>query len=167
MILKNRKAITLVEVLVTILIFTVMLEGVYVAFRTGNLSWKNYSERIVFKQETRRALVWLTRELREAAGLLVEKEKDGLTANFNRPGVGVVSYTWRKTGGNAFKIVRTQSDNVRILASNINRFTLTMPTNHEILIEIEAGELHPFTLKEKITIRAKTNLFRPAANDLL
>ena len=164
--IKNTKAITFVEMMVATAIFTLVVGGLYATFMVGNRSWATYGNSVILQGEARRALMAMTKELREAKNILITKNPaGGIAINFNRPPVGVVSYAWNNTGNNANKIIRLNESHTRVLANHISSLSFSYLKNNAILIDITAtrkptiGQATNFNLKEKVALRAKTELY--------
>src|SRR5438094_10458703 len=103
--LTNRKAITLMEVLMTAVIFSFVAAGIYTTFMIGTRSWAYYNETVILKQEVRRSLFAMAQELREGKNIFIDKSPHGVTVTFGRPSKGNVSYSWTDQGENANKII--------------------------------------------------------------
>ncbi len=161
---KKQYAYTLVEVLMTCVIFTLILESIYTTLTVSQRAWKYYSEDVLLKQNVRGAIIGMSNELREAENIFIIKNENSnsLTLNFVRPlSVGPVAYNWSDTGDNAYKIIRTNYSHSRILASNITYLSLTQPADNVITIEVAAGTNKKYDLREEIALRGKTGLIAP------
>jgi type II secretory pathway component PulJ len=161
----NRLAFTLVEALLTVLIFTVMLGGVYGSLQVGTRAWTNLSANLITRQEMRRGLMAVTKDLRQASDLLVEKDSNtnSVLVNFRTTHDGIVSYSWSGQGPNANKIIRKNYEKNRTLASGISLFDVSMPNNHEANVVLSTGSPErPLSIKEKVAFRMKTNPFNSA-----
>lgn len=103
----------------------------------------------------------MSNELREAKNISINKDEHqhSITINFERPGVGDVSYSWSDTGENADRIIRKNGDNSRILASQITYLSFDQPLDNEIIFEVTAGKDKQYDLQEKIALRLKTSMF--------
>ncbi len=159
------KAFTLVEVLVTLAVFTVILEAVYTALVVAQRSWDVNWKSIEPKQQLRRALVSMVTELREADGLFIVKDGHGTRLTFQRPDYGEVQYSWTDTGKDAGKIIRTNDSNRRALAGGITGLSFTEPINNEIIIKVSAGANKDYSLEEKVALRSRTGLFAQSADE--
>jgi len=157
--INNRLAFTLVEALMTVLIFTVMLGGVYASLQVGTRSWTTLSASILTRQEIRRGMTAISTDLRQASDLLVEKTNTGIVVNFRTQKDGIVSYTWSSQGADANKIIRKNYEKMRTLASGISLFEINMPDNREANVALSTGRDRPVSLKEEIAFRMKTNPF--------
>lgn len=157
---KNSCGFTLVETIVTVLVFMVILSGVYSAFLVGNRAWRHYKQDIAYKGEIRRAMMAMTSELREARNVLVINEAGSVRVNFYRTDVGFVSYIWTMYGEQANKIVRLNAGEMRILGNDIKRFTVKqMPSSLSINISTRVEEKKKefdIVLSKKIVLRSKT-----------
>ncbi len=163
--IKSKRAVSLVEVLIAIGIFSFVVAGLYAAFNVGGRTWIIYNNSVMLQQEARRSLFAMVSELREAKNILITKDPDGLKINFLHPGVGVVSYSWTDKGSDANKIIREHNAKKRILANNISSLSFDYPTNNSITIEItalimpRAGQAMSFHLQEKVALRSR--IYRP------
>ncbi len=157
----RKQSFTLIEVIIAVAIFTLILESVYVTLQVGQKSWNTYSSTVLLKQEVRRALIAMSGELREAKNIFITKDdhNHSISINFERPSVGIVSYSWSDSGENAYKIIRENYTELRTLASNITYLSFDYPLDNEIIINVTAGKEITFNLKEKIALRLKTSLF--------
>ncbi|MBF0504425.1 MAG: prepilin-type N-terminal cleavage/methylation domain-containing protein [Candidatus Omnitrophica bacterium] len=158
---KQQHGYTLVEVLMTCVIFVLILESIYTTLWLGQKTWSDYSDNVQLKQNVRWAMVSMSDELREAKNIFIikDEEKHSITVEFERPAVGLVSYHWAQTGENAYKIIRKNYDHSRVLASYITYLSFDQPLDSEIIIEIADGKDKKYDLKEKIALRTKTSLF--------
>jgi len=163
----DKKSYTLLEAMITALIMTAVLAGIYTTFILGNRSWAYYNDSIASKQEVRRALFVMANELREAKNvLIVTEEEAGLRMNFYKPSTGVVSYVWERAGENAHRIIRKNYSRERILANDITNLSFEYLVD-SILIEVETTKV-PFTgpsmtyrLREKVALRSKISSVEP------
>ena len=164
----NRKAITLMEVMVTAVIFSFVAAGIYMTFIIGNRSWAYYNESVILKQEVRRSLFTMAQELREAKDIFITTDDiKGATISFSRPSVGPVSFSWTNRGENAHRIIRTNKKQTRILANHISGLSFHQETIHDLTIELSATKKSPktgqdlyFHLKETIALRSNTGLLK-------
>ena len=158
--LKNTKAFTLVELLTTISIFTFVMGAVYTIFLVSNKSWATFSNNMILQHDVREGMIAMTKELRRAHGFFLVQEPGNMRLNFLRYPVGMVSYTWSDSGENAYKIMRRNNENIRILTSDIKKFSLELLSD-AVVIDLTAskalptGEKNEFELKSKIALRSK------------
>jgi type II secretory pathway pseudopilin PulG len=161
--INNRLAFTLIEAMMTVTIFAVMLGGVYASLHVGTRSWTNLSSNLLTRQEIRRGMTTITRELRQASDLFVEKGDKTVIVNFRTPNEGIISYRWTNQGKDAYKIIRRNYEKSRTLASGISRFEVNMPNNHEASVILSTGSGdRPLSIAEKVAFRMKTNPFNSA-----
>ena len=161
--INNASAMTLIEIMVALLIFSFVVSGVYTAFMVGNRSWLIQMNNVALQQEVRGALFFMVQELREANSIFITKDPESITMNFRRPKIGVVSYAWSRNGTNANKIVRQNNSDTKILAKDISFLSFAYLKN-AVLIDIvatktpTAGAENSFHLKEKVALRTKVDL---------
>ncbi len=88
---KKNRGITLVEVMVTVIIFAFILGICYSLLISGSDSWETNSTRIELQQELRKAMDWITQDLRQAGSVaIVDVPANGST---------YTSITFRKSAG--------------------------------------------------------------------
>lgn len=89
--LKCRRGFTLAEMMVTVVIFSFILGICYALFISGSDSWETNSTRVELQQELRKAMDWITQDLRQAGSAsIVDVPADGST---------YTSITFRKSAG--------------------------------------------------------------------
>jgi len=172
--IRNRKAFTLMEIMITTVLFSFVMGGVYTTYLVGTRSWAYYNDSVILKQEARRLLFTMAQELREARNIFITIEPGrGVTIHFYRPSLGDVSYSWANQGERAYQIIRKNKKEEKILARYISEFSLTQETMDDVTIEIHviksqknAKEMN-FHLKEKIALRTRTGLLRISEDDEL
>ena len=158
--IQRKKGFTLIEMIVTVSIFTMMTGALYTIFLVGNKSWTTFSTNVILQHDVREGLFAMTKELRRARDILIIKEESGTKINFLRWPVGLVSYSWSSEGVDANKIVRTNNGNVRVLADNISALSLESLPN-AVVIDMTASQIlasgptSQFQLKEKVALRSK------------
>ncbi|MDP2654439.1 MAG: prepilin-type N-terminal cleavage/methylation domain-containing protein [Candidatus Omnitrophota bacterium] len=164
--MKRRSAFTLVETMIAAVIFSFIIAGTYGAFMVGNRAWIYYNEHTALKQETRRGMIFMMNELREAKNILIVKEEGRLRINFYRPGVGNVSFLWAGDGDQAGRILRVEQDKTRILAKQITALSFKQFPD-AILIDIKSTKVFPggkepvsVRLRAKVALRAKTGIMK-------
>ncbi len=84
----HRKAFTLVEALISVLIFTFLIAALYQGLSTGTLSWHTQDNAVISKREARKALSKIARELRQASNPVVTQDGDSARIDFTNPDVG-------------------------------------------------------------------------------
>jgi len=164
--LNDRKAVTLMEIMVTTVLFFFVISGVYTTFLIGTRSWTYYNESVVLKQEARRAIFTMCQELREGRNVFISKEPLGVTLNFYRPSVGNISYSWVTRGENAYQVIRTTKNQTRVLARYVSELSISQETVNDVTVQIrvvklqKSGEQMDFSLKEKVALRATTGILK-------
>lgn len=159
----KKNAFTLIEVLVSVLIFSLIVGGLYSTLVTGNRSWATYNNSITVQRDARNAVFAMTKELREAKNILITEDSGGLALNFYHPGVGSVSYLWAKTGSDARKIIRKSPNKTWTLANHVSSLSFKYIKN-AVIIDITSsvtpnfGRGVDFHLKGKAALRLKTSL---------
>ncbi len=152
---KNKKAFTLVEVVIVCALFTLILESVYTTLFVGQKSWNNYSNYVLSKQNVRRAFISMCNELREAKNIFITKDEHSIVITFDRPMVGAVAYQWSDSGENAYRILRKNYAKEIVLALDITYLSFELPVDNQLIIHVAAGKNQQFNLMEKITLRSK------------
>lgn len=158
---KNR-AFTLVEVMITMAIFTLILEAVYGTVIISQRSWNTYAQTTAPKQNLRATMAALVKELRGSSGLSLVKKTGDVELNFRHPSYGNVKYTWTDAGEDANKILRINNSHKTVLAYNITDLAFVLPfSNDQVTIEIGSKIANGTTLqlKEKVALRMQTFLF--------
>ena len=163
--ISDKNGLTLIEVLVVTALSTVILAGIYSTFIVGNRAWMYYSDSVAIKKEARRALFGMASELREAENVRVIQSPQGNALHFYIPDSGQVSYYWSHQGNDANRIIRRERLSSRILAQHISDLSFYNLKN-AVVIDIttgkakKSGEMASVSLREKVTLRAKTALFK-------
>jgi hypothetical protein len=165
--MRKQSALTLVEVLISVVISAVLLESIYMILFLGQKSWNDYSANILPRQEARHGLISMVSELREAKNPLIVTDEHSVRINFERQLVGAVSYLWSDTGEEAGKIIRINNERQRVLAKNISSLSFVSPVDTQIDIALGAGKKNDFILKEQVAIRNKTSLFLKGQNEAI
>jgi len=158
MILRQKSALTLVEMMISTLIFTAVVASLYTLFSSGKFSWATYENRIIVQREARQALARMGKELREASGIAITQSAGNTTLNFTREDQGAVVYQWNDTGADANRILRTLDGTTTILANSISLLSFASDAT-SITIDITAtkalwgGGASSFHLKQKVALR--------------
>ena len=149
---------TLVEILISSVIFAMLVGALYSVFSVGNAAWVKYDCSIATQRQARQALSQMTKELREASSISITQTTDNATISFYRSGVGSISYIWNATGTNAKRILRSYSAIPTIVAEDISALAFTDHSN-AVTIELTSAKQAPtggtleFSLKEKVALR--------------
>ena len=88
---KNHRGVTLVEVMTTVVIFSFILGICYALLISGSDSWETNSARIELQQELRKAMDWVSQDLRQAGSASI--------TNVPADGTAYTSITFRKSAG--------------------------------------------------------------------
>ena len=86
----NREGFTLVELMVTVLLFSGIIALIYSTLVLGNYSWQVSRNNIFLQQEARRALISMVKELRSAENVSVSQSDQ---IDFSVDGIGDIQYT--------------------------------------------------------------------------
>lgn len=88
---KDHRGATLVEMMVTVIIFAFILTICYAILISGSDSWETNSARVELQQELRKAMDWVSQDLRQAGSVSITD----VPAN----GATYTSITFRKSAG--------------------------------------------------------------------
>jgi prepilin-type N-terminal cleavage/methylation domain-containing protein len=88
---KDHRGVTLVEVMTTVVIFSFILGICYTLLISGSDSWETNSTRVELQQELRKAMDWVSQDLRQAGSVSITD----VPAN----GATYTSITFRKSAG--------------------------------------------------------------------
>ena len=155
----NPKAFSLMEVLIAVGIFSLIMLALYTVFAVGHNAWMRYNTTVGLHKEARWALFTLTKDLREATGILITKNSDAVTISFRKPREGVVSFTFSRNGAQANQIVRENNAKKRVVARDISDLSFDYADTRTIGIAVTAmkktfkDEADSFYLKEMVTLR--------------
>ncbi len=123
-----KKAFTLVEMMVVVLLFGVILAAVFSVMSSGRNTWNAAETRISLRQDLRRAMREVAHDIRQTAPLQINISADGLVYNsvsFKVPsGVdGSGNIVWDSTPISfvlsSGQIIKTQASETRVLGNNI------------------------------------------------
>ena len=159
--IRSQKAITMVEIMVSIAIFSFLMAAVYQAFLVGNRSWASYNTKVATQRQARWALFSMGKDLRQAKNILITQDDDRLVLSFSRPEIGMVTYTYHKTGPKMNMLIRAENNKERVIAADIVKLEIDYPTTEAISFDITTSQKPlfskpvTFNLKEKVTIRLK------------
>ena len=150
------RGFTLLETLITVVIFAFLVGGITQVLNVGNLTFPIDIGQMELQQQSRLAMQWMTRELRQASRVdsPVPVNADSDQVSFDSGGnSGIIYYL------NASKqIIREfPSGSRKILANNITRLKFTLANS---LLKIEVGAAQTimnkaliFSLKEQVKLR--------------
>ena len=156
-----RKGFSLVEVMVSVAIFTMMMLGVTTAFLAGRSAWEVNLNTTDVQAQARLALWGVAKDLRQAGVISgLPQTVSPVTFSFDHPAEGAVTYTWtRDTVTGVGNIVRDSSAwPNKTVARNISAFSLT-ENGSDVVISITAmhtsstGKTDSMSLTEKVVKR--------------
>ena len=133
---KKKLGFTLVEVMITVLIFSALIGAIFTVLTTGRTAWMIGETQIDLQQNLRRGLDWITGELREAGASQISngpEDADDVwhpTISFKKPqDVVGGSIVWESDeiqyllgGLNGKQLLRKVGSEEKILANNIASF---------------------------------------------
>jgi len=156
--LTNKSGFTMTEVLISTVIFSFIMAGLLSVLLAGNASWTTNNAAVTAQREARKAITYMTSDMRVVSGASVSQTSDDVTLIFTHPNDGTVTYSWSTSGSDANRIIRTTSSAAKIVAQSITAFAVTDSTN-DITIDListtqnNQGQLQPFQLVKKIAKR--------------
>lgn len=156
----NTQATSFTEILITITIFTIIFGAILGSLDSGNMLGDNYDDNIAVQREVHKALLAMSKELREANNVSVLQDANNASINFSRPVIGNISFSWSTTGGNANRIIRQDPTSSRILANDISSLSFAnTDLSVEVIINVTAaktslqGNSIDFTSTKKVMLR--------------
>ncbi len=161
----GRHGITLVEVIITLSIFTVMIGSIYSTLFISQRSWTNYSNNVAPRQEIRWALTSMARELRGSREIFIVKDDKSITLRFKHSKYGAVQYKWNAEGENGGQIIRKVANGENVLARHITHLDFVSPVNNQVYVAVTAGEENKVTVGEYIALRTATGFYAQSEND--
>lgn len=127
----NNSGFTLVETMVTMLIFSMLIGGLYATAAVGENSWQVNQVRVELQQELRKSMEWMKYDLQETgANAITNVPADGSwypTITFKKPtGVSGSAIAWNLTttqfvlgGANSNQLQRIDSSGTTPLAHDV------------------------------------------------
>jgi Tfp pilus assembly protein PilW len=131
------EGLALAELVVSVLLFMFIVAGLFTALLAGNKSWQTYGATVRAQQEVRKAISWMSRDLRIAQNLPAGTGSISLPLTFSQPGVGTVTYSWVTTGAQANRIIRQTATRSWIVANKISAFSVSQ-TADDITVNVTA-----------------------------
>ena len=122
----SHSGITLIEVMVTLFLFTLIIGGLYANLLVGNTAWQSFESAVVVQQEARRALSALVKDFRMAENLNVMPTDRILTISFHHPKEGNVTYFWAKTGPQQGQLFRQSATAIRNVGRLISQLDVSL-----------------------------------------
>lgn len=108
-VLKDRRAFTLVEALVTVIVFSVILGACYAVLMSGSDSWEANSVRVELQQELRKGMDWILNDLRQAGSASLSDSGAPVY------GTWYTSITFRKSNGVSGGAISWAADTTKYL----------------------------------------------------
>ena len=148
------KAFTLLEVLVSVVILSLIITGIYSVLNVGNITYNIDLGILDLQQNARQAMDWMVREIRESSPPNIEIGGGNNQITFDTPNEQDIQY-YRNTQEN--QIIREYpTGTTRILANNIEGLNFYLNGNLlEILVtagKVQTQDLN-FFLKEQVRLR--------------
>ena len=150
-----RRAFTLLEMMVSVLIFTIAIGLFHMGYSTGNASFRSTEAKITAQRAARQTMDNMARELRGATNIAITQDADSSQISFERTGYGTIEFSWSNTGNSANQVLR---NDVKIVGHNISALSFT-DNSDALTIDLTATETTPqgksisSNLKEKIAFR--------------
>jgi len=147
------RGFSLVEVLVTILIFALVAGASYMALNSGMRSWRVNNIRVELQQELRKAMDWMSEDLRQSGSSptvmnvpaddvwytsVTFKKVTGVSGN--APTWSAGSYQYRRGGTGGTQLERVDDGGaVRVIAQNITSLQLRRLSTAPNIIEMRVA----------------------------
>ena len=171
---ENNKGYTLIEVLITLAIFTVMMTTINATMMMSQRSLDIYTQKTAPRQALRSAMAAMVKELRGSQNLFIDDRHrnddndHSITLTFQHPQYGDVKYSWTDTGDDAGKIIRTNYSSITVLAYNITSLSFTSPFTDQVIIDIGDGNKGAeLQLTQKVALRMQTGMFAESQNETI
>ncbi len=144
----STSGMTLPEVMITVLLFSVLLGACLMLFLSGSNTWMDSSAQIETQQEARKAMEWMKQDLLAAgASTITNVPADGTwysTITFRTPaGVSSGSVSWsadtitfQRGGTGSLELRRVSGGNTRTLATNISTLQFRRQSASSSTLEI-------------------------------
>ena len=178
----KRAGLTLIELMVVILIFLIISAAIFGVLSVGRQSWRTGSTQVELQQETRKAMDWMIKEIRQSGldyGPKYAGQVIGLAAddNFHNTITFRKSEGWDNTnawidwgnqvtyllgGLNGEQLLRTSGGSTIILANKVVSLQFKRPSATPKVVEISlqaqkdampGGRTMQSTLNSQVTLR--------------
>jgi prepilin-type N-terminal cleavage/methylation domain-containing protein len=154
------KGFSLLEVLIAVVIFSLVIMGVYGVFSVANRNYAVDAALVELAQQTRQTMFWLTKDIREASALSITNIDSASDAiSFNAIGETGIQYYL----DNNQLIREFPSGTRRVVANNIARFRIARgnnPLDNNMLVldllaekTLISGETLSSPLRERVRLR--------------
>ncbi|MCA9400910.1 MAG: hypothetical protein KC713_04745 [Candidatus Omnitrophica bacterium] len=155
----NNKGVSLAEILISTSLMVIIVGTLHTTLIASQSFWETHNASIAIQSEARKAMALLTRELREADGIIIDQSANSLTLEFVNSEAQNIEYNWADNGGSAFKLTKAvDGGTALIVAHNIKTISLTdalddITVNLTSFASNRQGELDNYNLVKKITKR--------------
>lgn len=155
----RQRGVTLVETMISVVIFMMMAAGLSTAVIAGKAAWEVSQNSLNVQTQVRSALWNMSRDLRQAGtGLTLAQDAASLTFSFTHPVVGPVTYTWVKDPVSGVgDVVRQTTAGNRIVARNISILSL-VNNGPDVVITATAAAMSATRKVDMMTLRQKVVL---------
>ena len=140
--------LTLVEVLMTVLVYSVVVAGAYSVLTSGIMTWQVNNVKVELQQDLRKAMDWLMMDLRQAGAASITdvdvsntwstaitfKIANGISGGSMQWSTDSIMYYLGGTGNNQLK--RQYGADVRDIAQNISVFQVRRPVSAPNTVEV-------------------------------
>ena len=168
------KGFTLLEILVTVLIFGFIIVGMYGVLNITQANYSTNSASLNLQQQARQGMSWLSREIRQASwdSIDIVPTPPDLDANnnnsitFNTPGAVGVEYfvTWTLVSGRELWQLKREhpTGTYKIIANDIRGLNFLTSSGNIVNIQVQASKTFrslgkertlAFPLTEQVTVR--------------
>jgi len=167
--LKRNGGYSLVEALVTVLIFSVIIGAIHATLQVGDSSWNVNSVNIALQQELRKAMDWMKDDLRQSGptAITMDFPADGVwydTITFQISngvsGGGIVWSTdtiqFLRDAGGLNQLQRVEGSTTRVLATNITSLQFRRLTASPNIVDV-ALQAQKVTSKTGGTVTSSLN----------
>ncbi len=138
--LTSNNGFSLLEMMVSIGIFSIISAGIFSVFYVGNISWSLQDANVNVQSQARRTVSKLSRDLRIASGLTITQDADNVDVSFSKSG-SAITYAWTTDAGSTrHQIVRAVDGVSIVTAQNITALSLT-ETATDIKINVTASDV--------------------------
>lgn len=174
MILKRDRALTLIEVIIVVFLFSIIPLAIFSALASAKTSWQSSCSQLNVQQEARRGIRAMSRELRQAQlSTIAGVPPDGLSYNsitFRIPvAIGESGTTWSSNiqyslgGIDSSQLLRTQNGGQRVMANNISALTFSRnamtPETIDISITSQKNTFSGFSIsRSNITLDSEVEV---------
>ena len=157
----GKSGFSMAEMLVTVLIFSILIGGIYASLAVGEASWETNKVKIELQQELRKAMEWMKFDLQQAGPTSITNVPADdtwyTTITFKTPnGVSGGSINWEADtmqfvlgGTGSTQLQKVQAGTTTVLAQNIKTLNFRRSTTNSNILEISM-------LAEKNTVKGDT-----------